>query len=101
MLSEFFLAASQELPETESLPVGFILLQGTGSGGSVATRCREAFAALASGGSVAIALPLGGQGRLRRMRELLSLLIRLARAKRILIRCRATSVQRYGVTPDL
>lgn len=56
---------------------------------------------LAPGGYLAIALPISSGGRMLRVAGLLSLPIRIAATKRLLVRCGATPAGCYGVSPDL
>ena len=101
MLGDFFLASPSHAGRAEPPPDRFIALEATRAGASLAQRCQEALSRLPSGGGLAVAFPLNGQGRLRRVGTLLTLPLRMARAERALARCRVASVQRYGVAPDL
>jgi hypothetical protein len=93
MLEDYFVAGTGE--------GRFLALEASDPGDPTRGKCGEALVALPSGGALAIALPLEARGRLGRLGALLTLPHRIARAEKILSQCGATSVQRYGVTPDL
>jgi hypothetical protein len=100
MLADFFLADSSRdrMPNSGG---GFIVLDRTMTGGPVGEQCRNALAALPSGGVLAIAIRLGASGRARRLSNLLTLPLQMARAERALKGYGVTGVGRYGVTPNL
>jgi hypothetical protein len=101
MLAEFFVAGRSGGYDLDPGGGHFVAIEQTALGGPARQKCQEITAALRSGGGLAIAIRLDGRSRLRRLGTLLTLPIRMALAERTLAWCGTTSVQRYGVTPDL
>jgi hypothetical protein len=90
-------AAAPQTAEVHRL----IIVEDAARHGTFLRWCKDAFAATASGGYIAVLIPLDDRGRIRRLTSFVMLPLRITRAMRAMRNSGATAAGLFGITPDL